>query len=427
MTEQPSVDEYIDDLSAFVTASPSSFHAAAEGARRLQEYGFTALDERDDWSDLGPGRYLVVRDGALVAWVVPDGAVSTTGFRVIGAHTDSPGFMLKPHPDVGVLGWQQAGVEIYGGPLLNSWLDRELCFAGRVTTRDGAEHLIATGPVARIPQLAIHLDRTVNEGLALDRQTGVQPVWGAGDPGGLMDRLLRDSGIDPDDVAGWDIVVADTQPPRRFGGAEEFLASGRLDNLSAVHAGLRALIAAPSDGPVIPVLAAFDHEELGSQSRSGASGPLLADILERVTAGLGGDAVDLRRALAASLCLSVDAGHLVHPNQPGRHDPVNRPRPGGGPLLKVNANQRYATDAVGAAVWARTCAAAGMPWQDFVSHNGVPCGSTIGPLTATRLGIRTVDVGLGLLSMHSAREMCHVDDAVALGAAVTAYLTLPVD
>ncbi|GGC78792.1 M18 family aminopeptidase [Tersicoccus solisilvae] len=419
------VDAYIEDLAAYVTAAPSSFHAAAEGARRLIEHGFTALDERDDWSGRGPGRYLVIRDGALVAWVVPSTAGPSTGFRVIGAHTDSPGFMLKPHPDVGVLGWQQAAVEIYGGPLLNSWLDRELCVAGRVTTRRGSEHLIATGPVARIPQLAIHLDRSANDGLALDRQTGVQPIWGAGDPGGLMDRVLRGSGVDPDHVVGWDLVVADTQPPRRFGGAEEFLASGRLDNLSSVHAGLRAIIAAPGDGSTIPVLAAFDHEELGSQSRSGASGPLLADVLERITAGLGGDAVTFRRALAASICLSADAGHLVHPNQPGRHDPVNRPRPGGGPLLKLNANQRYATDAVGTAVWARACAAAGVPYQEFVSHNGVPCGSTIGPLTATRLGIRTIDVGLGLLSMHSARELCHVDDAAALGAAVAAFLVLP--
>jgi aspartyl aminopeptidase len=212
----------------------------------------------------------------------------------------------------------------------------------------------------------------------------------------------------------------DAQPPARFGDGSLF-AAPRLDDLSSVHAGLVALLGiTPTDA--IAVLAAFDHEEVGSESRSGAGGPLLSTVLERVGAALDGTREDLHRAMAESWCLSADTGHAVHPNRPDRHDPANRPVAGGGPLLKINANQRYTTDATGASLWARTCAAAGVPWQEFVSNNDVPCGSTIGPITATRLGIRTLDVGIPLLSMHSARELCHVDDPGYLAAAASSFL-----
>lgn len=411
------------DLGRFVMASPSSFHAAAEGARRLAQAGFERLSETSGWPS-GPGSYTVVRDGALIAWTVPDGAGPTTPFRILGAHTDSPSFKLKPKPTTGRLGWLQAGVEVYGGPLLNSWLDRELRLAGRLVTLDGAQHLAATGPLLRFPQLAIHLDRAVNEGLALDRQQHMNPVWGLGDPStaDLLAVLAESAGVDPAEVGGFDAVVADTQEPAVFGAAEEFFASGRLDNLSSVHAGLVALIrAAEAGGDSIAVLAAFDHEEVGSASRSGASGPFLEDVLGRIAEGLGASASERRRAFAASWHISADAGHAVHPNYAERHDPANRPVLGGGPLLKINANQRYATDAPGAAFWATVCAEAEVPYQEFVSNNDVPCGSTIGPLTATRLGIRTVDVGVPLLSMHSARELAGVQDPWRLAEAVERF------
>lgn len=458
----PAALAHAHDLATFVEASPSSFHAAHEVARRLEAAGFERLEETAAWprgtssTGAASGRYVVVRDGAVIAWVVPPGATATTPYAILGAHTDSPGFKLKPSPSVVREGWWQAGVEVYGGPLLNSWLDRELELAGRVVTGDGTRpgdvHLVRTGPLLRIPQLAIHLDRQVNEGMALDKQQHTQPVWGlasaagaaASDSAGGGDHDGRDAGADvlaelahhagvrASEITGYDVVVADTQAPRVFGARDAFLASGRLDNLVSVHAGLTALLevageasGAPGEASAtaapaaIPVLAAFDHEEIGSESRSGASGPFLADVLARIDAMLGGGEEERHRRLAASLCVSSDVGHSVHPNYPERHDPAVRPLAGGGPILKINANQRYTTDAHGAAAWARACAAAGVPTQEFVSRNTVPCGSTIGPLTATRLGIRTVDVGVPILSMHSARELTAVVDPWYLARAVT--------
>ncbi|MHA7270884.1 M18 family aminopeptidase [Arthrobacter sp. HLT1-20] len=406
--------EHILDLRDFIEASPSSFHAAHEAGRRLEAAGFSQLMESAHWPT--HGKFFVIRDGAIIAWVVPENATATTGFNILGAHTDSPSFKLKPKPTTGRYGWLQAGVEVYGGPLLNSWLDRELQFAGRLVDLDGTETLVATGPLLRFPQLAIHLDRSSNDGLKLDKQVHMNPIWGQGNPANddLLGLLASRAGVEARTIGGYDIVVADTQPGAIFGANNEFFAAGRMDNLTSVHAGVVALIAAgaaQADGaPVIPVLAAFDHEEIGSASRSGACGPILEDILTRVSDGLGASVSDRRRAFADSLCISADAGHAVHPNYGERHDPANLPVLNGGPLLKINANQRYATDAVGAAIWANLCATAGAPYQEFVSNNGVPCGSTIGPLTATRLGIRTLDVGTPLLSMHSARELCGVAD-----------------
>lgn len=434
----PDAREHALDLGRFLAASPSSFHAAAEGARRLEAAGFTPVRESDSFPT-APGGYFLRRDGALLAWVQPESGQRAGGFRVLGAHTDSPSFKLKPHPSTGSLGWSQLGVEVYGGALLNSWLDRELRLAGRLAVReeDGSlgQRLVATGPVARIPQLAIHLDRTQNEGLTLGRQRHTQPIWAAGEEpqdvlAHLGEQALDAAGahpapVAPERVLGWDVVLADAQEPRLFGAEEEFLAAGRLDNLSSVHAGVQALIGAAAAGGSASeqtlVLAAFDHEEIGSSTRSGAAGPILEGLLVRISAARGDSPEEYRRALAASVCLSSDAGHLVHPNYSGHHDPVNRPQPGRGPLLKINANQRYATDAVGAAIWAQACRDAGARYQEFVSNNDVPCGSTIGPITATRLGMRTIDVGLGLLSMHSAREMCHIEDAAALGAVIEAF------
>jgi len=412
------------DLADFIAASPSSYHAAEEVARRLEAAGFTRLAETDAWPDQASGRFVVVRDGAAIAWAVPADATATTPVHVLGAHTDSPGFKLKPQPTTGTRGWLQAAVEVYGGPLLNSWLDRELRLAGRLALADGRVVLAATGPLLRLPQLAIHLDRGVNDGLALDKQTGTQPVWGLGEAesADILAELAAAAGVAAADIRGYDVVVADSARGAVFGKDDAFFAAGRLDDLASVHAGVVALIESAADARgVIPVLAVFDHEELGSQSRSGAAGPFLEDVLGRLYDGLGADATEQRRAIAASWHVSSDVGHSVHPNFVHRHDPVVQPLLGSGPILKINANQRYATDAVGAAAWAGWCEQAGVRSQEFVSNNAVPCGSTIGPITATRLGIRTVDVGIPILSMHSARELAGVSDLYDLSRVARAF------
>ena len=421
-------DAYTDSLIDFVTASPSSYHAAAEVARRLEGVGFARADETVSWEDGLPRRGYVIRDGAIAAWVLPEALGPGAGLRVVGAHTDSPALKLKPAAALVRSGWQLINAEVYGGPLLASFLDRELGLAGRLTTRDGAVHLVRTGPIARVAQIAPHLDRSVNDTLHLDRQTHLLPLWSLAGPDAAPDavetHLCEIAGIDPAELAGHDVLTFPTQAPARFGRDGEFLASSRLDNLSSVHAGLAALeaLAAAGAEPTEPViLVAFDHEEIGSATRSGAGGPFLETLLRRLAAALGirGDAVDA--LLARSTCVSADAGHSVHPAYAHLHDPAVQPLINHGPLLKINAQQRYATDAVGAAIWARACAAVGVPSQDFVSNNAVPCGSTIGPITATRLGITTVDVGVPLLSMHSAREMGGVKDGPWLARALHAY------
>lgn len=419
--------EHAIDYAHFLADSPSSYHAAHLVAQRLEDAGFARQEETAPW-DATPGGHVMVRDGAVMAWFVPENLGEGGGFRIVGAHTDSPAFKLKPNastttPD----GWGQLGVEVYGGMLWNSWLDRELALAGRLVTTDGRQVLVRTGAVARIPQLAVHLDRGVNtEGLKLDPQRHLHPVWTVDHPGAdVLDIVARDAGLeDASRIAAHDLVTIPTQGPDFFGEDGCFLASGRQDNLSSVHSALTALEAIAQEPPTggdVLVLACFDHEEVGSATRSGAAGPVLEDVLHRTAWALGREGDALARMLAASSCVSSDAGHSVHPNYADRHDPDTRPVMGRGPMLKINANQRYTTDAVGTALWDRACAAAGVPHQEFVSNNAMPCGSTIGPITATRLGITTVDVGIGLLSMHSAREMSHIADLHAMSGALRAY------
>ena len=416
-------DAYIEKFAEFVGASPTSYHAAQTVADALSALGFVELNEAEPWGgQIADTDAFVRRDGAIIAWRVGAEVSSTSAVRVLGCHTDSPGLMLKPNPDFSTHGWAQAGVEVYGGPLLSTWFDRDLALAGRVVTADGAEHLVRTEAIARVPMLAIHLDREVGSAMQVDRQRHMQPVLGLGEVSTL--RLLAQSaGLREHEIAGADVRLIDTQSAQRIGANNELFASPRLDNLSSVFAGLTALIESEPSPDSIVMLAAFDHEELGSASRSGAAGPMLEDVLDRLYEGLGADREDAARAISQSWCLSADAGHSVHPNYAEKHDPNVLPLAGSGPMLKVNANQRYATDAHGAALWQRCCEAADVSTQVFVSNNGVPCGSTIGPLTATRIGMRTLDVGVPLLSMHSARELAHVDDLHGLAAVTASFFT----
>lgn len=437
-------DDYTASLADLVTASPTSYHAVAEVSERLGAAGFTRLAETEPWTEL-PARGLVVRDGAVIAFMLPERPGPATGFRIVGAHTDSPALKLKPRAALDRSGWQLVNAEVYGGPLLDSFLDRDLGLAGRLTTRDGAVHLVRTGPVARVSQLAPHLDRAVNDSLHLDRQAHLMPLWslldeeGAGPWDDAASRGEHDAveqylcelaGIDPAELVAHDVLTYPTEAPARIGRHREFLASARLDNLTSVHAGLVALeaLAAGGEGAWdaasardVVVLVANDHEEVGSETRSGAAGPFLEDVLARLAAGLGYDGEERAALMARSICVSADAGHSVNASYPDKHDPQVRPLINRGPLLKINASQRYATDAVGTVVWDRACRAAGVPYQDFVSNNAVSCGTTIGPITAARIGVTTVDIGQPLLSMHSQREMAGVLDGPWTARALRAY------
>ena len=402
---------------SFLDASPSPWHASETAAALLGASGFVERAETDRWDDSVPNGF-VRRGGALVAWRCRRGRRAP--LRIVGAHTDSPGLRLHPHPDLQVANWRSLGVEIYGGALLNSWLDRDLGIAGRVITSDGDVRLVdVREPIARVSQLAIHLDRDVNErGLVLDKHQHLRPVWGVGTGAPFAAWLAERIGAEP---AFWELCFNDVQPAALIGADRSLLASARLDNQVSCWAAVSALSLA---GPAhhIAVAALFDHEEVGSASTSGAAGPLLEDVLSRLLASVGAESVEeVRRIMAASSCVSADGAHALHPNYPERHDGAHAPLVNHGPAIKVNANQRYATSAETAALFQRCCDHAGVPTQTFVSRNNVPCGSTIGPLTATRLGIPTVDVGVAQLSMHSAREVCGADDPALLQRALESY------
>ncbi|MGW2178843.1 M18 family aminopeptidase [Streptomyces sp. NPDC001732] len=431
MTPLPHLS-HTDDLLSFISSAPSPYHVVASAAQRLEKAGFRELRGTDDWTGTTGGSFVAL-GGALIAWYVPEGAPAHTPFRIVGTHTDSPNLRVKPSPDTSSAGWRQIGVEIYGGVPLNTWLDRDLGLSGRLALRgpDGTtcSRLVQIDePLLRVPQLAIHLDRTVNEGLSLDRQHHLAPVWALGEreEGALLRRVAAAAEVEPDRVIGWDLMLHDVQPPGYLGADREFVVSARLDNLVSVHAGVTALAAAATaaeEPSYVPVLVAFDHEEVGSGSETGAQSPLLERVLHRSVLARGGGSEDWSRALSGAFCVSADMAHAVHPNYAERHDPDHRPLPGGGPTVKVNANQRYATDSTGFAVFVSACERAGVPWQPFVSNNAMPCGTSIGPLTAARLGVATVDVGVPGLSMHSARELCGTADPGHLCAALGAFMT----
>ncbi|WP_182353649.1 M18 family aminopeptidase [Flaviflexus huanghaiensis] len=407
----------MDLFASFITASPSSFHAAREVARRLENAGYRRQEEAAPWN-ASPGGHVMVRDGAAIAWWVP-AEVDDLRFSIVGAHTDSPTFKVKPNPQSAVEGYGQVNVETYGGLLGNSWLNRDLALAGRVFT-DSGEHMVRTGPIMVIPQLAIHLDRSARDGVDLNRQQHLHPIFSVS--GADLLAVIGAAADLDEPIIGYDLVAADTQAPERIGPEGEFFAAGRQDNLLSVHAALTAMEKLAETSGSVAVLAAFDHEEIGSRTPTGAAGPILETVLRRTAAALGAETEEeVQQAFARSTCLSVDCGHAVHPNYVDKHDPAHRPVLGAGPLLKHNANQAYMTDGWGAALWSKVLRRAGVTGQDFVSRNDVPCGSTIGPLTATRLGIRTIDVGAPLLSMHSVRELSHVDDIKAMEKTIAAF------
>lgn len=411
-----------DRLCRLIDASPTPYHAAATAAGELEAAGFVEITGDGDWGD---GAGFIRRGGSLVAW---GAAHRSSRFRVIGAHTDSPNLRINPTPDHESVGLRQFNVEVYGGTLLNTWLDRDLGVAGRAVVRaDGGTDTRVfrlDEPVLRIAQLAIHLDRDVNsKGLQLNPQDHLRPFWtDLDDETGFVDLVAAAIDADPDDVLSWDAMVFDINPSRRIGAGGAFVSAPRLDNLCSSFCAVDALIStgqAPSPPDARPVVCLYDHEEVGSTSTTGADGTLLARVLERL---VDGGIAELHDAAARSVCLSADMAHATHPNYVDRHEPDHRIEMNGGPVVKVNASQRYASDAETTATFRLACDAAGVPMQTFVSRNDMPCGSTIGPVTSARLGMPTVDVGIGQLAMHSAREICGADDVTHYRAAMTAFL-----
>ena len=418
------MNDRVDDLLTFIDQSPTPYHAVATATARLEAAGYRRLNEADRWSlDSGDRCYVIRAGGSLAAFEVGSAEPAVAGFRVLGAHTDSPNLRVKPLPDVRSHGYHQLAVEPYGGVLLYTWLDRDLSLAGRVTLRSGSgteTRLVDfSRPMLRIPSLAIHLYREIREeGLKLNAQQHMSPVIGLGGEASLAELLceaLAVSGVEPtvEDLLAWDLMAYDVQPSCRSGANGEFIHAARLDNLASSHAGLVALEDAGRAGRSAStrVVVLYDHEEVGSRSVPGAGGTFLAETLGRIANGIGdGDSQNLARAISQSWLISADMAHAVHPNYADRHEPGHRPKIGSGPVIKTNCNQSYATDAESAGFFASLCSRVGVTPQDFVARSDLGCGSTIGPISAAQVGIRTVDVGNPMLSMHSCREMAGSSD-----------------
>ncbi len=420
----------------FIDASPSPWHVADSAAALLEAAGYRRLNEADTWKIAPGARHYVVRDGStLAAFRIGSEPLAEAGLRLVGAHTDSPGLRVKPRAGEAKGDWLRLGVEVYGGPILATFADRDLSLAGRVALRApdvplGVQsHLVRfAAPLLRIPNLAIHLNRKVNDdGLKLDRQSALPPILGAVQDGlpaaDHLTRLLADAlKVDPDDLLGFELNVCDTQPGAFFGPQQEFIADSQLDNLGSCHAALTALLDTDATGPkASAVCLLFDHEEVGSTSAKGADGSFLDDVLERIALCCGLNREDYRRALARSMLISADMAHAFHPGHAGAYDDQHRVHVNQGPVIKTNAGQRYTSESLSAGVFQLACERAGVPWQSYVQRSDLACGSTIGPLAASRLGLRSVDVGNPMWAMHSLRESAGAADHDAMCRALAAF------
>ena len=415
-----SISIFNQQLLDYLSQSPTPFHAVESMKQQLCAAGFVVLDERDAWSLDPGGCYVVTRNGsALIAFVMPgDGLMIDQGFRMVGAHTDSPCLKVKPNPELNRDGYFQLGVEVYGGALLNPWFDRDLSLAGRVNYIDDngelAQGLIDyQDPIAIIPSLAIHLDREANENRSINAQKHLPVILFQSEDKKtdfrtlLLDQL-KSQGIDAARVLDYDLLFYDTQPPAMIGLKQDFLASARLDNLLSCFVGLKSLL--DSDRTRGALLVCNDHEEVGSVSAAGADGPFLQSIVERIVPD-----VELRnRMLASSMMISADNAHGIHPNYADKHDSNHGPKLNAGPVIKINANQRYATNSETSAVFRFLAEQEEVPVQAFTVRSDMGCGSTIGPMTAAKIGVPTLDIGVPTFAMHSVRELAGRDDSESL-------------
>ncbi len=431
----PDKQQFNRSLCEFLEQATTPFHAVEALAARLAAAGFQALDDESEWSLEAGGKYFLTRNGsALIAFVLGVDFVpgEGSGMRMVGAHTDSPCLMVKPQPEKLRHGYYQLAVEVYGGVLLNPWFDRDLSLAGRVTFRTSDNTLQSAlvdfrSAIATIPSLAIHLDREVNRQRSINPQTDILPVLAQqeGDKPQSFRELLKAQlvrehpALDVAAVLDYELSFYDTQPPALIGLEQQFIASARLDNLLSCFTATEALLAA--DGSQSCLLVCNDHEEVGSLSAAGAQGPMLRSVLRRIATSEAAYA----RLADRSMMISADNAHGIHPNFADKHDDNHGPRLNAGPVIKVNSNQRYATNSQTAGLYRLLAATEEVPVQAFVVRNDMACGSTIGPITAGETGIKTLDIGVPTFGMHSIRELAGSDDAWGLSRVLRRFYNYP--
>ncbi len=413
-----------NDLINFLYESPTAFHAVKNVKNILEFEGFKELKESERWDLEIEGKYYVTKnDSALIAFVVGKGEVGDCGFKLIGAHTDSPGFRIKPNPEMMVENtYVKLNTEVYGGPILNTWFDRPLGLAGRVTLisenplKPVNKTVNINKPILIIPNLAIHMNREVNDGYKINRQKDTLPLLSLVNEtlekgNYLMNAISEELCCSKEEILDFELYPYEYEKGCLMGLNEEFISSGRLDDLSMVHAGIKALIDSKVS-EATNVMVCFDNEEVGSSTKQGGDSDFLKTILERIVLALGKDREDFLRALSESFMISADLAHAVHPNLGEKHDPIVRPVLGKGPVIKIAASQSYTSDSDSSAVYEMVCRKAGVNVQKFVNRSDMRGGSTIGPISSTHLPIRSVDMGTPILAMHSIRELGAVKDHV---------------
>lgn len=424
---------YAQELINFIAESPSAFHAVETMKQILVPQGFQELTLADKWRLDKAGKYFVTQNNsALIAFIIGQGDPSRHGFRIIATHTDSPSFRIKTSPEISVEGhYLKLNLEAYGGPILNTWLDRPLSLAGRIILR-GESLFSPQGklfrskqPLLVIPNLAIHMNRKINEGIELNRQKDMLPLLAQitenlQGKGAFSRYLAKELECLPEEILDFDLFLCESGQGCFLGLQQEFISSPRLDDLAMVHAGTSALAKAKSALPT-QVLACFDHEECGSTSKQGAASPLLANIIERILLAQAKDREDYFRALEPSILISADMAHALHPNSTEKHDPILHPILNGGPVIKINANQSYTTDGESASIFTSLCRSVNVPVQTFANRSDERGGSTIGPISSQHLAIRSVDIGNPILAMHSLRELGGVKDHLAAAKVFKAF------
>ncbi len=434
--KRPEALVHIDDMMKFLDASPVNFWAVDSIRRRFEAADFVRIEQTEPWSIVPGGKYYIVKNGSAIFAFIAGTGNPADGFKIISAHSDSPGFRIKPNAEIAAAGGViKLNTEVYGGPILYTWFDRPLSIAGRVILRSSdplhpdAQLIRFDRPLLTIPHLAIHFNRAVNEGNPLSKQKDMLPVIAmindAAERDNFLINLVADQlGVDASEILDFDLSLYDTTPACLLGASDEFITSGRLDDLSMAYSAMTALLESDGECAATRVIAVFDNEETGSGTKQGAASPELDYILRRITGALGGNEEDYMRAVAASFMVSADNAHAIHPNYPEKQDPTNHPRLGGGPVIKINANCKYMTDADSAAVFRVVCEQAGVPYQYFVNHSDVAGGSTLGNILTSQIPLRGVDMGAAMWAMHSARETASAIDHEYIIAAFTTFFNL---